>query len=480
MVKPFKFPLSPELQALAIKAGVEAEVKLLNISDIKTHADTQSRVELNQDTVAEYAESYQSRASFPPVVVFDDGESHWLADGYHRYEAARLVKLTQIKAEVYKGSLQDAVWHSLGANTTHGLRRTNADKEKVVKTALRLDDYKNQSSRAIADHCGVSHTFVEKIRPQGKSTGNGCQLPRKGKDGKSRKLPSNQSEENYVIKSELSQQPEQTEDYVEDELNFIEPPIKADSTKTITLEDGRKLFIQRSSGSSAFNSTNQMVDWANWTWNPVTGCWHGCNYCYARDIANRFTNGFPNGFEPTFHPDRLAAPANTKVPAGAGKNSTANNVFVCSMADLFGKWVPEEWILQIFEQVQKNPQWNFLFLTKFPQRLQEINDILGGFPDNAWVGTTVDTQARVSVAEKAFANITAKVKWLSCEPLLEPVVFKSLKMFNWIVIGSQSKSSQAPAFQPETKWVADLMHQATVAKLKIYLKENLKIKETPW
>mgnify|MGYP004612202249 CR=1 FL=1 len=153
--------------------------------------------------------------------------------------------------------------------------------------------------------------------------------------------------------------------------------------ETIVLNDGRKLFVKHSNTESSFNRTNAMVDWAWYTWNPVTGCWHKCDYCYARDIANRFFTDVK--FEPTFHPYRLAAPVNTPVPPEASIDIRAKNVFVCSMADLFGAWVPEEWIMAVFQQVIANPQWNFLFLTKFPQRLQEICDKLGGFPDNAWV-----------------------------------------------------------------------------------------------
>lgn len=247
----------------------------------------------------------------------------------------------------------------------------------------------------------------------------------------------------------------------------------------LLLEDGRKLYISHDPEKiPRFNRTNAMIGWAGWTWNPITGCWHGCKYCYARDLSNRF---YKTKFEPTFHPDRLLAPAHTKVPKEAETDPTARNVFVCSMADLFGKWVPDEWILQVFQSVIDNPQWNFLFLTKFPQRLQEINDLLGGFPDNAWVGTTVDEQQRVKVAEKAFRNIQAKVKWLSCEPLLERLTFNSLEMFDWVVVGGQSASSQTKAFQPPLESVVHLLNQAIAAKCKVYWKDNLETpKQCPW
>jgi protein gp37 len=214
-----------------------------------------------------------------------------------------------------------------------------------------------------------------------------------------------------------------------------------------------------------FNQVNDNIGWARWSWNPVTGCKHDCAYCYARDIANRF---YPEGFEPTFHPKRLSAPQHTKIPRAAGDDPAWCRVFTCSMADLFGKWVPQEWIDAVFEQIVAAPQWEFLCLTKFPQRLAQFD-----WPDNAWVGTTVDKQHRVALAQRHFANVQAGVKWLSCEPLLEPLKFDSLEMFDWVVIGACTKSAGAPAFAPEWDWVVDLYQQARAAGCKVYLKHNL-------
>jgi protein gp37 len=214
-----------------------------------------------------------------------------------------------------------------------------------------------------------------------------------------------------------------------------------------------------------FNRTNAMVDWAWWTWNPVTGCLHDCDYCYARDIANRF---YPEKFQPTFHPERLNDPHNTPVPPEAATDMRARCVFTVSMGDLFGKWVPQEWIEAILAEVRAAPQWNFLFLTKFPQRLVEFT-----WPENAWVGTTVDAQYRVEIAERAFRKVEASVKWLSCEPLRERLTFTSLEMFDWVVLGGQSASTQTPAFQPPWEWVAHLMQQVWAAGCLLYWKPNL-------
>jgi protein gp37 len=223
--------------------------------------------------------------------------------------------------------------------------------------------------------------------------------------------------------------------------------------------------------SGGFNKQDtDRIEWARWSWNPVTGCKHNCPYCYARDIAERFTGtaAYPVGFDPVFHPKRLAAPHHVTVPADAATDVGYRNVFVCSMADLFGRWVPEPWIRAVLQAVADAPQWNFLFLTKFPVRLSGFE-----FPDNAWVGTSVDCQARVRNAEAAFAAVKAKVRWLSCEPLLEPLTFDDLSMFEWMVIGGASKTATTPDWRPPRAWVDRLSQAAWAAGCHVYEKDNL-------
>lgn len=220
-------------------------------------------------------------------------------------------------------------------------------------------------------------------------------------------------------------------------------------------------------GSKQFNEqASTSIDWARWSWNPVTGCLHGCAYCYARDAAK--LHKFPQGFTPSLIPERLTAPQNKRVPKQAADDPSHRNVFTCSMADLFGKWVPCEWINAVLEQVREAPQWNFLFLTKFPQRLTEF-----AFPENAWVGTSVDRQSRVKQAESAFAKVDATVKWLSVEPLLEPLTFSRLDLFDWIAIGGASRSKQTPAWHPPRQWVMNLWDAAEKADCRVYEKDNL-------
>jgi len=252
------------------------------------------------------------------------------------------------------------------------------------------------------------------------------------------------------------------------------PPSLPEITE-IKLTDGKKGFIQSRPGyRSTFNETNQMVDWAKWTWNPITGCHHGCEYCYARDIAlsEKMKSVYITGFEPTFHPERLQAPSNTTARNIYGQKD--KNVFVCSMADLFGKWVPLEWIQQVMDAMVANPQWTYLCLTKFPQRLKEINDLYGGFPDHIWVGTSIDNQARVALAERCFKEIDAKVKWLSCEPLIAPLRFDDLTGFDWVVIGGQSAQNGLPSFTPPLEWVGHVYDAAKRDGCKVFCKtENM-------
>jgi protein gp37 len=233
--------------------------------------------------------------------------------------------------------------------------------------------------------------------------------------------------------------------------------------------------VKASHGGNQFNrQESDGIEWALWSWNPVTGCLHNCPYCYARDIANRL---FAEKFKPTFHPKRLVAPQKTKfpqeeidaLPANDPRRLGLKNVFVCSMADLFGRWVPAEWIEQVLDRVRISPQWNFLFLTKFPVRLAEFD-----FPANAWVGTTVDCQARVANAEKAFRKVKAGVKWLSLEPILEPLRFSDLGAFQWIVLGGASASTETPEWQPPFAWIDAIEKEAARLGVPFYEKPNLR------
>lgn len=223
-----------------------------------------------------------------------------------------------------------------------------------------------------------------------------------------------------------------------------------------------------------FNRTNDSVDWASWTWNPVTGCEHGCKFCYAREIANsqRMAAYYPNQFEPTFHPYRLDAPKNTSRPDS--DIARDGRVFVCSMADLFGKWVPDSWIKSVFQTCIDSPDWEYLFLTKWPARYSQMPLI-----QNAWYGASVIQQSDVKRIQSAMQKFdgTDVVRWISLEPMLEPIQFSDLSWCNLVVIGSQTSTTQpegfVPEFAPEFDWVVDVVNQCREFGVPYYLKENL-------
>jgi protein gp37 len=170
------------------------------------------------------------------------------------------------------------------------------------------------------------------------------------------------------------------------------------------------------------------------------------------------------------HPERLAIPRSQRQPAGAAL--VLRLVFTVSAGDLFGDWVPQAWIDAVLAAIRDAPQWTFLLLTKNPPRL-----IGQSFPTNAWVGTTVDTQARADAVARILPQVSASVRWLSCEPMLEPLYFAPtvLASVAWLVIGPQTRTPRAAAQHPDGAWVAALTEQARSAGAAVYHKETLRL-----
>jgi len=227
------------------------------------------------------------------------------------------------------------------------------------------------------------------------------------------------------------------------------------------------------------------IEWTDFTWNPKTGCEHGCPYCYGKKLANRFRENFPNGYRPTFHPERLREPLE-EVP----KNFRSRNpylptgtamIFTVSMGDLFGSWMLDErrfWVYSIFNVVWEvyrsdlHPTHQFQFLTKAPQNVELL--VKDGIPPNAWIGTTVEDQSkawRVSWIRKLrFQGI----KFVSFEPLLGPVEI-DLDGIDWVIVGAQTN----PYRPPKEEWVNGLIKLARDAGAAVFLKDNLFRKEGP-
>lgn len=145
-------------------------VKQIKTSQIRIDGNTQSRAEINNDAVQEYAQAIKDGAEFPPVKVMFDGADYWLYDGFHRFHANNTAGNDSISAEVSEGSLRDAILLSLGENQEHGIRRTNADKRKAVTTLLHDKEWSAWSDKNIATRLGVSREFVNRIKHELVST----------------------------------------------------------------------------------------------------------------------------------------------------------------------------------------------------------------------------------------------------------------------------------------------------------------------
>lgn len=138
----------------------------VSVKSIRIDGGTQPRTFINEDLVEEYADAMRSGAVFPEVTTFFDGVDYWLADGFHRTHAAVKAGIEYISAEVINGTKRDAILYSVGANASHGQRRTNSDKRKAVMTLLQDKEWGQWSNAEIARRCAVHHQMVGKLRDQ--------------------------------------------------------------------------------------------------------------------------------------------------------------------------------------------------------------------------------------------------------------------------------------------------------------------------
>jgi hypothetical protein len=140
--------------------------KVLNIGALVLDQKLQSRTEINEDTVADYVEAVKRGDEFPPVLAYFDGVHYWLTDGYHRYHAHKQAGRAGIDCEVVNGTFRDAVLRATSVNSKHGMRRTYADKRKAVMTLIDDIEWDTWSNIEMAEHCGVSASFVSNLRSE--------------------------------------------------------------------------------------------------------------------------------------------------------------------------------------------------------------------------------------------------------------------------------------------------------------------------
>lgn len=139
-------------------------MKILNLGAIVLDGRLQSRVEINEEAVADYAHVIEEEGQLPPITVMHDGISYFLVDGFHRYLAHKRAERVSIACEVLSGTFRDAQLYATGVNATHGMRRSHADKRKAVMTLLDDFEWSGWSNAEIAKQCGVSGPFVKMLR----------------------------------------------------------------------------------------------------------------------------------------------------------------------------------------------------------------------------------------------------------------------------------------------------------------------------
>jgi protein gp37 len=211
-------------------------------------------------------------------------------------------------------------------------------------------------------------------------------------------------------------------------------------------------------------SLNSHIEWTEATWNPVTGCTQispGCANCYAKTFAERF-RGVPGhpyemGFDLILRPDRIEQPLHWKKP---------QLVFVNSMSDLFHEDVPDRFVHQVFETMERASWHQFQLLTKRPERLAAMAAGLP-FPENLWVGVSVENQRWTSRIDY-LREVPAHVRFLSCEPLLGPIEQMDLTDIHWVIVGGESGHHARPM---KAEWARGIREQCRDAEVAFFFKQ---------
>lgn len=212
-------------------------------------------------------------------------------------------------------------------------------------------------------------------------------------------------------------------------------------------------------------TTISKIEWTERTWNPTIGCTkvsQGCKHCYAEGMAARLqamkTPGYERGFELTMLPQRLQDPLKRKIPT---------TYFVNSMSDLFHEDVPFVYIDQVFKVIAQAKQHTFQILTKRSARMAEY--FQGKIaPPNAWMGVSVEDQKYGVPRIDHLRRVSASIRFLSVEPLLEDVGVLDLTDIHWVIVGGESGPKARP-MSPE--WVKTIREQCKIAGVAFFFKQ---------
>lgn len=233
------------------------------------------------------------------------------------------------------------------------------------------------------------------------------------------------------------------------------------------------------------------IEWADSTWNPISGCYHKCPYCYARAMVNRFSNvkiedgnnqiitldepyiaangkrlPYPWGFIPTFHRYRLNDFA----------TKSGRTIFVCSMADLFGEWVPDSWIEDVFDACENAPQHRYLFLTKNPSRYVRLARAgLLSSRDNMWYGITMTRPSEPFYFDQdrnTFISVEPISSDFSNGVIVGQENIDPMQHVDWIIIGAETGRRKGKIV-PKKKWIDSVTAICDKYDIPVFMKDSL-------
>lgn len=239
------------------------------------------------------------------------------------------------------------------------------------------------------------------------------------------------------------------------------------------------------------------IEWCDHTFNPITGCLHNCEYCYARRMSTRFAGDirlnmlatrdyhlepakgsiyvlekpminetgkqliYPFGFNPTLHLYRIR---------NLEKLKSGKNIFVGAMADIFGEWVPDNWLDKVMAACKDNEQHNYLFLTKNPARYTSYSIPV---QENMWYGTTITGNGDID--KLAYMEFPGN-KFISVEPFHKRIspehIKKMCDVCNWIIVGAETGNRNSKII-PKKEWVEDILFEADKCGIPVFMKDSL-------
>ena len=212
-------------------------------------------------------------------------------------------------------------------------------------------------------------------------------------------------------------------------------------------------------------TTTSKIEWTEQTWNPIVGCTKvspGCKHCYAETMAKRLqamgTPGYESGFALRLLPERLADPIKRQKPTV---------YFVNSMSDLFHDKVPESYIEKVFDVIAATPQHSYQILTKRAARLARY---FHGrtVPPNVWLGVSVENRRHGVPRIDCLRTVSARIRFLSVEPLLEDVGELDLHDIHWVIVGGESGPNARP-MKPE--WADSVRRQCAEKEVAFFFKQ---------